>query len=98
MLQAFEDKVVVKPEKPKETVGGILIPDSARVLSDSGIVVSVGEGRWREHGEGRVPVGIAVGQKVYYGKHSGVEVEYEGEKYKVIRQHEVLSVSDANGS
>ena len=43
-------------------------------------VVSAGPGYFDQNGN-RVPMDIAVGDKVYYNAHSGVAFEYEGEDY-----------------
>ena len=35
---------------------------------------------------------LKVGDQVLYGKYSGTEIEYEGEKYLMMRQSDVLAV------
>ena len=35
---------------------------------------------------------LKVGDKVLYGKYSGTELEYEGEKYLIMRQSDVLAI------
>ena len=35
---------------------------------------------------------IAVGDQVLYGKYAGSELEFEGEKYLIMRQSDVLAI------
>ena len=51
-----------------------------------GKVVAVGNGTKDED------MVIAVGDQVLYGKYAGTEVEFEGEKYLIMRQSDVLAI------
>ena len=70
----------------EKTVGGIIIPDTAKEKPLQGKVVAVGNGTKDEE------MVIAVGDQVLYGKYSGTELEYEGEKYLIMRQSDVLAI------
>ena len=70
----------------EKTIGGIIIPDTAKEKPLQGTVVAVGNGTKDEE------MVIAVGDQVLYGKYAGTELEFEGEKYLIMRQSDVLAI------
>ncbi|MGO2038340.1 MAG: co-chaperone GroES, partial [Brevibacterium sp.] len=56
-----------------------------------GEVVAVGPGRVADNGN-RVPVDVAIGDKVIYSKYGGTEVKYAGEEFLVLSARDVLAV------
>lgn len=86
-IKPLADRVLILPMAAEEkTVGGIIIPDTAKEKPLQGKVVAVGNGTKDEE------MVIAVGDQVLYGKYSGTELEFEGEKYLIMRQSDVLAV------
>ncbi|MBR5335166.1 MAG: co-chaperone GroES [Bacteroidaceae bacterium] len=86
-IRPLADRVLVLPQPAEEkTIGGIIIPDTAKEKPLQGEVVAVGNGTNDEKME------IAVGDHVLYGKYSGTEVEFEGVKYLIMRQSDVLAI------
>ena len=86
-IKPLADRVLVKPAPVQEkTVSGIIIPDSAKEKPLQGEVVATGNGTKDEE------MVIAVGDQVLYGKYSGTELEFEGEKYLIMRQSDVLAI------
>ena len=86
-IKPLEDRVLILPMAAEEkTVGGIIIPDTAKEKPLQGKVVAVGNGTKDEE------MIIAVGDQVLYGKYSGTELEFEGEKYLIMRQSDVLAI------
>lgn len=86
-IQPLADRVLVKPAAAEEkTVGGIIIPDSAKEKPLKGEVVSVGKGTKDEE------MILKAGDKVLYGKYAGTEIELEGEQYLIMRQSDVLAI------
>ena len=61
----------------------------ARVIG--GKVLAVGEGKWDEDGDKRIPLDVAEGDEVLYSKYGGTEVEVEGEDLLVLRESDVLA-------
>ena len=51
----------------------------------------IGPGRIDDHGN-RVPLDVAVGDKVIYSKYGGTEVKYAGEEYLVLSARDVLAI------
>ena len=86
-IQPLEDRVLITPAPAEEkTVGGIIIPDTAKEKPLQGTVVAVGEGKKDE------PMILKAGDTVLYGKYAGTEIEYDGEKYLVMRQSDVVAI------
>lgn len=86
-IQPLADRVLVQPAAAEEkTVGGIIIPDSAKEKPLRGIVLAVGNGTKDE------PMILKQGDQVLYGKYAGTELEFDGEKYLIIKQQDVLAV------
>ena len=69
----------------------IIIPDTAKEKPQEGEVVAVGPGRIDDNGN-RVPVDVAVGDKVIYSKYGGTEVKYAGEDYLILSARDLLAV------
>ena len=86
-LQPFADRVIVLPSPAEEvTVAGIIIPDSAKEKPLKGKVVAAGKGTKDEE------MILKEGDEVVFGKYAGTEIEFEGEKYLIMRQSDVLAV------
>ena len=95
-IRPLEDRVVVRPfEAEERTRGGIVLPDTAREKPQQGEVLAVGPGKLLERSGERAQMGLKVGDKVFYGKYSGTEIEIDGEDYVILRESDVLAV--ANG-
>ncbi len=86
-LKPIEDHIVVKvPTSAEEkTVGGIIIPDTAKEKPQIGEVLAVGT-------DEDLQKIVKVGDKVLYGKYSGTEVEVEGEKLLILSKDDILAI------
>lgn len=85
-IQPLADRVLITPAAAEEKIGGIIIPDTAKEKPLQGKVVAVGNGTKDEE------MVLAVGDEVLYGKYSGQEIEFQGEKYIMMRQSDVMAV------
>lgn len=86
-VKPLADRVIILPAPAEEkTIGGIIIPDTAKEKPLKGEVVAVGHGTKDEE------MVLKEGDKVLYGKYAGTEVEIDGEKYLIMRQSDVLAV------
>lgn len=86
-IRPLADRVLIKPAPAEEkTVGGIIIPDSAKEKPLRGEIVAVGNGTKDEE------MVLKAGDTVLYGKYAGTELELESEKYLIMRQSDVLAV------
>ena len=86
-IKPLADRVLILPAPAEEkTIGGIIIPDTAKEKPLQGEVVAVGNDTKDEE------MILKVGDTVLYGKYSGTEIEFEGKKYLMMRQSDVLAV------
>jgi chaperonin GroES len=91
-LKPLGDRLIVRPiEEEETTVSGIVLPDTAKEKPQKGQVVAVGDGRWDEDGEKRIPLDVAEGDEVLYSKYGGTEVTVEGNELLVLRESDVLA-------
>ncbi len=92
-IKPLEDRIVVKQlDAEQTTASGLVIPDTAKEKPQEGEVVAVGPGRFSEDGDSRVPMDVAVGDKVIYSKYGGTEVKFTGEEYLILSARDVLAV------
>ena len=88
-LKPLADRVLIKRiENEEKTAGGLYIPESAKEKAQMGTVVAVGNGRFGKDGN-RVPLDVAAGQTVYFGKYAGTEA---GDDHLIIREDEILGI------
>lgn len=86
-IQPLADRVLIEPAAAEEkTVGGIIIPDTAKEKPLQGTVIAVGGGTKDE------TMVLKAGDQVLYGKYAGTELEHEGKKYLIMRQSDVVAV------
>ena len=83
--------VVKTLEAEQTTASGLVIPDTAKEKPQEGEVISIGPGRIDDNGN-RVPLDVAVGDKVIYSKYGGTEVKYAGEEYLILSARDVLAI------
>ncbi|MQW76011.1 co-chaperone GroES [Nocardioides sp. dk4132] len=92
-IKPLEDRIVVKPlEAEQTTASGLVIPDTAKEKPQEGEVVAIGPGRFNEDGDERIPMDIAVGDKVIYSKYGGTEVKYSGQEFLILSARDVLAI------
>ncbi|MBR6600591.1 MAG: co-chaperone GroES [Bacteroidaceae bacterium] len=86
-IKPLADRVLVVPAPAEEkTIGGIIIPDTAKEKPLKGEVVAVGNGTKDEE------MVVKVGNTVLYGKYAGTELELDGNKYLIMRQSDILAI------
>ena len=91
-IRPLHDRIVVKSiDAGDSTAGGLFIPDSAKEKPQEGKVVAVSRGKRSENGD-LIPLDVAVGDHVLYGKYTGSEIRLAGEAYLIVREDEVLGV------
>ena len=86
----FYRVVLLPKEADKETKSGIILPTASLEKSQIATVMAVGEGGIVDGKE--VKMQVKVGQEVIYSKYSGTEFTYEGKKYIVIKQNDILAI------
>ena len=86
-IKPLADRVLILPAPAEEkTIGGIIIPDTAKEKPLRGEVVAVGNGTKDEE------MILKVGDTVLYGKYAGTEVTLDDKKYLIVKQSDILAV------
>ena len=86
-IKPLADRVLIEPAPAEtKTVGGIIIPDTAKEKPLQGTIVAEGKGTKDEE------MVLKEGDTVLYGKYAGTELEFEGKKYLIMRQSDVVAV------
>jgi len=91
-FKPLHDRVVVRRvEEDAKTVGGIIIPDTAKEKPQQGEVVAVGPGARNEKGE-LVTLDVKAGDRILFGKWSGTEVKIDGEELLIMKESDILGI------
>lgn len=86
-IKPLADRVLVKPATAEEkSVGGIIIPDTAKEKPLKGEIIAVGNGTKDED------MVVKPKDQVLYGKYAGTEIELDGEIYLIMRQSDILAI------
>ena len=93
-FKPLHDRIVVEPlDQEEKTVGGIIIPDTAKEKPMQGKVTAVGPGGRGDDGK-LAPLDVKKGDRVLYGKWSGTEVELDGKTLLIMRESDIMGVLD----
>lgn len=92
MLKPLGDRVVIRVlEQEEKTASGIFLPDTAKEKPNQGEVVAVGPGKVQDDGK-RVALDVKVGDKIIFSKYAGTEVKFEGTKYLIVSERDILAI------
>jgi len=86
-IRPVEDHLAVKLStlENEKTVGGIIIPDTAKEKPQIAEVIAVGN-------DEDLQKIVKVGDKVLFGKYAGTEIELEGEKLLILAKSDLLAI------
>lgn len=89
--------MVVRPLTDAEagtvSASGIIIPDSAKKEKpEQGIVVAVGQGKWNEDADKRIPMDVKVGDRVVFSKYGYEEVKVNDQEYFVVSESNISAI------
>lgn len=91
-LEPIGDKVVVKRiDAESKTVGGIVLPDSAKEKPQQGRVLSVGDGRLLKSG-GRASHQVQEGDRILFSNWAGSEVIVDKQELLIMSEDDVLAI------
>ena len=92
MLKPLGERVVIRVlEQEEKTASGIFLPDTAKEKPSQGEVVAVGPGKVQDDGK-RVALDVKVGDKIIFSKYAGTEVKFEGTKYLIVSERDILAI------
>jgi chaperonin GroES len=90
-IRPLGDRVLVEPiEEKEQSVGGIIIPDSAKEKPMQGKVLAVGR-KFDKDGK-ELSFDVAAGDTVLLPKYGGTEVKLDGKKLQLVREEDLLGV------
>ena len=99
MLKPLGDRVVIRVlEQEEKTASGIFLPDTAKEKPSQGEVVAVGPGKLQDDGKrvasvpGATVHNFKVGDKIIFSKYAGTEVKFEGTKYLIVSERDILAI------
>jgi chaperonin GroES len=91
-FRPLHDRVLIRRvESEEKTVGGIIIPDTAKEKPMEGEVISAGPGARGEDGKLQ-PIEVRAGDRVLFGKWSGTEVKLDGEELIIMKESDIMGV------
>ena len=91
-FRPLHDRVLIRRvESEEKTVGGIIIPDTAKEKPMEGEVVAAGPGARGEDGKLQ-PMDVRAGDRVLFGKWSGTEVKLDGEELIIMKESDIMGV------
>ncbi|WP_214732103.1 co-chaperone GroES [Exiguobacterium sp. s195] len=92
MLKPLGDRVIIEVvEKEEKTIGGIVLPDTAKEKPQQGKVVAVGTGRVTDEGK-HIDLDVKENDLVIYSKYAGTEVKHDGKEYLIVRESDILAI------
>jgi chaperonin GroES len=90
-LQPLGDRLIVEVlEEEETTIGGIVLPDTAKEKPQRGKVLATGPGSRNDKGE-LIPLDVAVGDEIIFSKYGGTEVKVGLEDLLILRESDVLA-------
>ena len=91
-FRPLHDRVLVRRiDAEEKSTGGIIIPDTAKEKPMQGEIVAVGPGARNEKGD-LVPLSVAAGDYVLFGKWSGSEVKLDGAELLIMNESDIMGI------
>ena len=91
-LKPLGNRVVIEPvEQEDVTVGGIVLPETAKEKPQKGLILAVGLGDKDENGK-RIPMDVNENDTVLFPKYSGTEIKVDGKKLLIMRESDILAI------
>lgn len=86
MIKPLRGYVIIDPEKAEEkSAGGLYLPDNAKEKPQKGTILAVGS-----------PIKLEFeakkGDKVYYRKWGGDDINFEGKELKIVKFEDVVAI------
>jgi len=97
-FRPLQDRVLIRRiEEEEKTVGGIIIPDTAKEKPTEGEIIAAGPGIRGDDGKLQ-PLDVKVGDRVLFGKWSGTEIKIDGEDFVVAKESDIMGVVEETAS
>ncbi len=97
-FKPLHDRVLVRRVQGEEkTKGGLIIPDKAKEKPAEGEIIAVGDGARKDSGELIAP-SVKAGDRILFGKWSGTEVTLDGQEYLIMKESDILGVTETSAA
>jgi len=97
-FRPLHDRVVVRRITAEEkTIGGIIIPDTAKEKPMEGEIIAAGPGARNDQGH-LVALDVKAGDRVLFGKWSGTEVKIDGEELLIMKESDIMGIIEGTPS
>ena len=94
-FRPLHDRVLVRRlDGDEKTMGGIIIPDTAKEKPMEGEIIAVGSGARDDNGK-VTPLDVKAGDMVLFGKWSGTEVKINGDELLIMKESDIMGVIEA---
>jgi len=92
-LRPLGDRLLIEPVEQEETFAGgqLVLPETAKEKPQEGTVMAIGPGARDDDGK-RIPMDVAVDDKVLYAKYSGTTIKVDGEEILILKESDVLAI------
>lgn len=88
----LHDRVLVRRiDGDEKTVGGLIIPETAKEKPQQGDVIAVGAGDRTEAGD-IIALQVKSGDRILFGKFSGSEIRLDGEDLLIMKESDILGI------
>ena len=91
-LIPLHDHILIERIKDKMK-GTIIIPETAKEKYLQGKIIKIGDGRIDENGT-IIPLGIKVGDIVFFHRFAGNEIDIDGKEYLIVREDDILAIKE----
>jgi len=90
-MQPLGDRLIVEVlDEEETTVGGIVLPDTAKEKPQRGRVLAAGPGSRDDNGK-LVPMDLAEGDEIVFSKYGGTEIRLGTDDVLILRESDVLA-------
>ncbi len=97
-FRPLHDRVVVRRITAEEkTLGGIIIPDTAKEKPMEGEIIAAGPGARNEQGQ-IVALDVKAGDRVLFGKWSGTEVKLDSEELLIMKESDIMGIVEGTAA
>ena len=96
-IRPLLDRVVVRrlteEEAGTKSASGIIVPDTvSKEKPEQGIIIAVGDGKWDEDGEKRIPMDVKVGDRVIFSKYGYDEAKIGDTEVYIVSASSILGI------
>jgi len=93
-LKPIGNRVLVKRLEQEETIGGIILPETAKKKQETAIIIAVGTGTTTSCGKA-IEIPVKVGDTILMDKYAGQEVTVDDEEFVVLKADDIVAIVES---